>query len=195
MDIAGNGKDADGTFDLKAWRKAERERLIAARLAVSADERAAHAARIAEKLDEAAGDVSGRMVAIYWPFRGEPDLRGWAASVIGRGGHIALPVVVAKATPLVFRAWTPGDRLEKGVWNIPVPAEGEPVVPDIVVSPVVGFDGGNYRLGYGGGFYDRTLAALPRKPRVLGVGYALQRIATIHPQAYDIPMDVVLTEE
>lgn len=195
MHIVGNGKDTVGTADLKGWRKAERERLIAARLAVSADERAAHAARIAEKLDAKAGDVSGKIVAIYWPFRGEPDLRGWAAGVIERGGRIALPVVVAKAMPLVFRAWQPGDRLEKGVWNIPIPADGEPVVPDMVVSPVVGFDGGNYRLGYGGGFYDRTLASLDTKPRVFGVGYALQRIATIHPQAYDIPMNVVLTEE
>lgn len=180
--------------DLTAWRKAERARLIEARLALPADTRAAHAAVIASRLDARLGALDGRVVALYWPFRGEPDLRGWAASVVARGGRPALPVVVRKAAPLIFRAWTPGDRLEKGVWNIPVPVADAQVLPDIVISPVVGFDGGNYRLGYGGGFYDRTLAALPRRPVVLGVGYTMQRMATIHPQSYDVPMDSVVTE-
>jgi len=186
--------DKVAATDVARWRKAERERLIAERLAIPADTRAAHAGRIAERLDGAMGDVEGRIVALYWPFRGEPDLRGWAQRVIDRGGTIALPVVVEKRAPLVFRAWKPGDRLEKGVWNIPFPADGAVVTPDIVVSPVVGFDGGHYRLGYGGGFYDRTLAAMGRKPAIFGVGYAMQRIPTIYPQPHDIPMDVVLTE-
>lgn len=181
--------------EVKRWRKAERERLIAARLELPADTRAEHSRRIAEKLDGLIGDVAGQTVALYWPFRGEPDLRGWAESVRARGGDVALPVVIAKAQPLIFRLWKPGEKLEKGVWNIPIPAAGDPVLPDIVISPVVGFDGGNYRLGYGGGFYDRTLAAMPRRPRILGVGYAMQRIPTIYPHGHDIPMDAVLTEE
>src|SRR5690606_29978339 len=118
----------------------------------------------------------------------------WAQRVIDKGGRMALPVVIAKATPLIFRAWTPGDKLEKGVWNIPIPVEDVRVIPDVVISPVVGFDAQNYRLGYGGGFYDRTLASLPNKPLVIGIGYSLQRIPTIYPQPYDIPMDVVFTE-
>lgn len=186
--------DQRAAADVARWRKAERERLIAARLELPADLRSAHAARIAGQLDTIIGDFAGKTVALYWPFRGEPDLRGWAQKVIERGGTVALPVVVQKAAPLVFRAWTPGDKLEKGVWNIPIPAEDNQVLPDIVISPVVGFDANNYRLGYGGGFYDRTLAALPRKPVVIGVGYALQRIATIYPQPFDIPMDRILTE-
>lgn len=180
--------------DVKRWRKAERERLIAARLAVSADARTAMSQRIGESLDAVIGDVAGRLVSLYWPFRGEPDLRPWLASVNERGGRAALPVVVEKGRPLVFRAYTPGDRLEKGVWNIPIPAEGDPVLPDIVISPIVGIDPGQYRLGYGGGFFDRTLAAMPFKPLVIGVGYELQRIATIYPQPHDIPMDRVVTE-
>jgi len=180
--------------EVKRWRKAERERLIAARLELSADTRAGYAQTIADKLDALLGDVAGQTVALYWPFRGEPDLRGWAETVRARGGHIALPVVIEKGRPLIFRHWKPGEKLEKGVWNIPIPANGEPVLPDVVVSPVVGFDGGSYRLGYGGGFYDRTLASMPRRPRVVGVGYELQRIPTIYPQQHDIPMDVVLTE-
>src|SRR5882672_7418622 len=104
--------------DVRRWRKAERERLITARLAVAADARAAMSQRIAEGLDAAIGDIGGRMVSLYWPFRGEPDLRPWMASVNARGGRTALPVVIEKGQPLVFRAYVPGDRLEKGVWNI-----------------------------------------------------------------------------
>ena len=180
--------------DVRRWRKAERERLIAARLAVSADTRAAMSARIAQGLDALIGDIAGRTVSLYWPFRGEPDLRRWMAAINARGGRTALPVVIEKGQPLVFRAYKPGDRLDKGVWNIPIPAEGEPVLPDIVISPIVGIDPGNFRLGYGGGFFDRTLAAMPFRPLVIGVGYELQRIATIYPQPHDIPMTTVVTE-
>lgn len=180
--------------EIRAWRKAERERLIAARLAISADERGTMSARIAEGLDALIGDVAGQMVSLYWPFRGEPDLRPWLASINERGGRTALPLVVEKGKPLVFRVYAPGDPLEKGVWNIPIPARGEPVFPDIVISPVVGVDPENFRLGYGGGFYDRTLAAMPFKPLVIGIGYELQRIPTIHPQPHDIAMDHIVTE-
>lgn len=197
-ELDGNGQPVPAQTsdwaDVRRWRKAERERLIAARLAVSADERTVMAERIAIGLDAAIGDVAGRLVSFYWPFRGEPDLRGWAESVNARGGRTALPLVIEKGHPLEFRAWRQGDPLEKGIWNIPVPAAGPAVYPDIVISPVVGFDPGNYRLGYGGGFFDRTLAALPRKPLVIGVGYRLQAIPTIYPQPHDIPMDRIVTE-
>ena len=179
--------------EIARWRKAERERLIQARLAIPADDRTAMSTAIAEELDASVGDVSNRIVSLYWPFRGEPDLRPWMTSVVARGGTPALPLVVEKAHPLVFRAYRPGDRLEKGVWNIPIPAEGDPVIPDIVIAPLVGVDPGNYRLGYGGGFFDRTLASLPAKPLVVGVGYEMQRIPTIHAQPHDIPMDRIVT--
>lgn len=180
--------------DVALWRKAERERLIAARLALSAERRQQMTVAIVAGIETRIGDVAGRTISVYWPFRGEPDLRPWIASVCERGGTIALPVVVEKARPLVFRCYKPGDSLEKGVWNIPIPAAGTVAIPDVVISPVVGADPRNYRLGYGGGFFDRTLAALQRKPLVIGIGYDLQRIATIHPQPHDIPMDVIVTE-
>jgi 5-formyltetrahydrofolate cyclo-ligase len=122
--------------DVERWRKAERVRLIEARLAIPAVVRGEMATRIADRLDAEIGNVGGKTVSLYWPFRGEPDLRPWMASVNERGGRTALPVVVEKAHPLVFRAYRPGDRLEKGVWNIPIPAEGESVVPDVVISPL-----------------------------------------------------------
>ena len=185
--------DAMAWPEVARWRKAERERLIAARLAIPADARAAMSSAIAAQLDAIVGDVSNRTISLYWPFRGEPDLRPWMASLVARGGIPALPVVIEKARPLVFRPYRPGDRLEKGVWNIPIPAEGDPVIPDIVIAPLVGVDPKNYRLGYGGGFFDRTLSSLPRKPLVIGIGYEMQRIPTIHPQPHDIPMDQIVT--
>lgn len=180
--------------EVMRWRKAERERLIAARLAMSAEERAARTSRIAAALDRAIGRVEGRIVSSYWPFRGEPDLRDWAVRVIERGGRIALPVVIRKAWPLEFRVWAPGDPLERGVWNILVPSRGPSVQPDVVIAPVVGFDDARYRLGYGGGFFDRTLAKMPRRPLTIGVGYGESHIRTIHPQAHDIPMSLIVTD-
>ena len=193
---AGPGRPSDPVTwaDIRQWRKAERERLIEARLAIPAETRAEMAGRIAQGLEAAIGDAKGRMISLYWPFRGEPDLRPWIVSVVERGGGIALPVVIEKGQPLVFRAYRPGDPLEKGVWNIPVPAAGPEVFPDVVIAPLVGFDSQNYRLGYGGGFFDRTLAALPAKPLAIGVGYAMQAIPTIYAQPHDIAMDRIVTE-
>lgn len=193
----------DGTFvaedeetrrDVMRWRKSERERLIAARLAVSVADREAWSAAITSNVASAC-DFSKKTVSFYWPFRGEPDLRPLMQAVLDAGGTCALPVVVEKARPLVFRAWKPGETLERGVWNIPVPPDTAPEVrPDIVISPVVGFDPAAYRLGYGGGYYDRTLATFTERPLVVGVGPEIARIPTIFPQAHDIPMSMIVTE-
>jgi len=180
--------------DVMRWRKAERERLIAARLAIPAAERSRQSQRIATWLDQAVGDVSGRIVSAYWPFRGEPDLRPWINALEDRGAVGALPVVVHRHAPLVFRSWRRDEALEPGIWKIPVPSHGIAVTPDIVIAPVVGFDALCFRLGYGGGFYDRTLAALPRRTRIVGVGYAQQAIGTIYPQDHDVAMEMIVTE-
>lgn len=180
--------------EVARWRKAERERLIAARLAIPAETRGQWSNAIATGLDAVIGDVSGKMISLYWPFRGEPDLRNWGIRVLERGGRLALPVVIQKGWPLEYRIWSPGDPLERGVWNILVPSRGPAVQPDVVIAPVVGFDDKHYRLGYGGGFFDRTLAIMPKKPLTIGVGYRQSRISTIYPQPHDIPMDVVVTD-
>ena len=179
--------------EVARWRKAERERLIAARLALSADEREEHARRIARDLDNLVPRRSGTIVSLYWPFRGEPVLRRWMEAAYVAGLRPALPVVLAKGQPLQFREWAPHTRLERGIWNIPYPADGAVVTPSVVISPLVGFDSGCYRLGYGGGFFDRTLAGMASKPLVIGVGYPLQKIPTIYPQPHDIPMDWIVT--
>lgn len=188
----GGGSPAD-PLQVGRWRRAERERLIAARLAMPAAARAQAAAAVAAELDRLVEVTPGTVVSAYWPFRGELDVRGWLASVVARGGRAALPVVVEKGRPLVFREWAPGVKMERGVWNIPIPAAENPeIVPNVVIAPLVGYDPGCYRLGYGGGFYDRTLAALPRPRLVVGVGLPLAALRTIHPQPHDVPMDVIV---
>ena len=180
---------------VSAWRKGERETRIAARLAIPAETRAQHGQAIADTLDRELGDVAGKAISLYWPFRGEPDLRGWLERVTARGATCLLPIVVEKRQPLIFKTWKPGEKLDRGIWNIPIPAEGREMLPDIVLAPLVGFDDSLYRLGYGGGFFDRTLAAHPGKPLVIGVGYSSQHMSTIHPQSHDIPMTRIITEK
>lgn len=193
----GSGSIADPRqwADVKRWRKAERQRLIAWRLAIPAQDRRLYARRIADELDRLLDDVSNRVVSAYWPFRGEPDLLDWLDGLRARGATCALPIVTAPQTPLTFRPWHRGAPVAPGVWNIPVPTEGEEVLPDVVIAPLVGFDAACYRLGHGGGFFDRTLASLRRRPRVIGVGYGRLALRTIYPQPHDVPMDFIMTED
>lgn len=195
LDPAYDGIAADAVHarDVARWRKAERERLIAARLALPMAERAAHARLVEQQIDRMVPPTPETIVSLYWPFRGEPDLRPWMTAACTAGLRIALPVVIAKRQPLVFREWTPHARLKRGIWNIPFPADGATVVPTVVIAPLVGFDAAGYRLGYGGGFFDRTLAGLTVKPFVIGVGHPVQRIATIYPQPHDIAMTWIVT--
>lgn len=182
--------------DVMRWRTAERERLIRERLAIPSDVRRRQDKQIAANLEAAAADVAGQVVTAYWPIRGEPDLRRVVQYLVACGARMALPVVVGPGRPLIFRAWTPGAPLERGVWGLLTPpADAEVVVPDTIIVPVVGFDPACHRLGYGGGFFDRTLAVLANRPRVVGVGYSQAMIATIYPQPHDIPMNAIVTED
>jgi len=179
--------------DVARWRKAERERLIAARLALPAAYRAAETLAMTRQLEPLLASRPGAIVGAYWPIRAEPDLRAWLHALHGRGVRIALPAALTLGRPLVFREWRPGAPLERGLWNIPWPADGAVVVPGVVIAPLVGFDRDCYRLGYGGGFFDRTLAALEPRPLAIGVGYAAAALPTIYPQPHDIPMDAIVT--
>ena len=183
---------------LKNWRKAERERLLADRLALDATAMAQFRALIDSHLERTFPGLAKGTLAFCWPFKNEYDPRFLAHRLRERGAKTALPVVVAARQPLIFRMWKPGDALAKGVYDIPYPAAGEAIVPDAALVPMNGFDAGGYRLGYGGGFFDRTLAHLraanPKQPVAIGVTYELARMETIHPQSYDIPMDYVVTE-
>ena len=179
--------------EVRLWRKVKREVLIGRRLAMPDADRASQSARITHALGQLLTSQPGALIGFYWPFKGEYDPRPLARSLHAQGLRLALPVVVRKANPVVFRGWWPGIPMESGAWNIPVPACGDPVDPELLLVPLVGFDRSNYRLGYGGGYYDRTLAAARVRPRTVGVGFELSRIATIYPQAHDIPMDQIVT--
>ncbi|HZQ73110.1 MAG TPA: 5-formyltetrahydrofolate cyclo-ligase [Burkholderiales bacterium] len=180
--------------ELKRWRKAERERLIGARLALTQEEVESVRGRIDRHLERAFPGLGRGTVAFCWPIKNEYDARHLARALRERGARTALPVVVAPRQPLAFREWHPGVRLARGVMDIPYPADSETLVPDAVLLPMNGWDAKGYRLGYGGGFFDRTLASLAKRPVTVGVAYELARMATIHPQAWDLPMDYVVTE-
>ena len=179
--------------DVAHWRKAERERLISARLKLSADYRAAQTSAIARDLNPLIPTAPGTIVSVYWPIKAEPDLRPWMHALSEGGARIALPVAIAPGQPLMFRQWRPNARMAPGLWKIPYPADGAELVPTVMIAPVVGFDQDCFRLGYGGGFFDRTLAGFAASPRVIGVGYPGALISTIFPQPHDVPMDWIVT--
>jgi 5,10-methenyltetrahydrofolate synthetase len=103
-------------------------------------------------------------------------------------------VVIKKNASLEFRTWHPGTKMDLGVYDIPYPAAGAAVAPDALLVAMVGFDRQGYRLGYGGGYYDRSLAALAPRPLAIGICFALGELASIQPLPHDIPMDHVVTE-
>jgi 5-formyltetrahydrofolate cyclo-ligase len=179
---------------LKSWRKAERERLIATRAALPPDTLDAWRRRIDTALERSFPGLARCRLAFCWPIKGEYDARHLARTLRSRGALTALPVVVAPRQPLVFREWHPGVTLAKGALDIPYPVDSAEVTPEAVLLPMNGWDMQGYRLGYGAGFFDRTLASLAKRPVVIGISYELGRLDTIHPQAWDIPMDYVVTE-
>jgi 5,10-methenyltetrahydrofolate synthetase len=191
--------DPDQTRDVARWRKAERQRLRAERDAMAVADRAAVGQAIGEHLARyLAGrfdGLAGRVFSGYWPIKGEPDLRPVLTDLHRTGVLVALPLVEVKAAPLVFRRWTPETKMVRGDWNIPVPPpEAGVVVPEIALAPVVGWTAEGFRLGYGGGYFDRTLAALSPRPFTIGIGVQSAKLDTIFPQPHDIPLDAILTE-
>ena len=180
--------------ELKAWRKSERGRLLAARESLDVQAVESCRRRIDAHLERAFPGLRAIAVAFCWPIRNEYDARHLARTLREAGALTALPVVVAPKAPLVFREWHPGVELAKGPLGIAYPVGSRDVAPRAVLLPMNGWDAQGYRLGYGGGFFDRTLAALKEKPLVIGVSYELARMPTIHPQPWDVPMDYVVTE-
>lgn len=180
--------------EVTAFRRLERKRLQALRTSVGAEIRAATVANVDRIVDELLRVQPTACLAFYWPIRGELALFATMKRAVQSGALVALPVVVDKQGPLQFRAWTPSVRMEQGVWSIPVPADTAAVDPDVLFVPVVGFDAQRYRLGNGGGYYDRTLAARSPRPRTVGIGFDCLRMPTIQPQPHDLPMDAMVTE-
>lgn len=180
--------------EVKSWRRTTRAALIERRMAVPPATRRQWAAAIEPALEALIRGSGARTVGFYWPFKAEFDPRATVKRLLASGFRAALPVVVEKKQPMIFRLWTPATEMTNGIWDIPVPKDSETVVPDLLLAPVVGFDAAHYRLGYGGGYFDRTLGSLAPRPIAIGVGFELGRLATIYPQSFDVPMNHVVTE-
>lgn len=175
-------------------RRAQRATLLAAREALSVSDHRRLSEVVHRHLTARFASVRVGVVGFYYPVRGEFDPLPFVKQLVDHGATAALPVVVGKDKPLAFRVWQPGVPMKKGPYGIPEPAAGAVVTPDAVLIPLVGFDANNFRLGYGGGYYDRTLAAFELKPLVIGIGFELGRLPLLVPEPHDIPLDFVVTE-
>ena len=185
---------AEARRAIMAFRREQRERLLAARLAVSTGEHRAAVAAVEKRLDAVIEALRPAILGAYWPIRREFNPLPLLQRCHAAGVQLALPTIVVKKAPLEFRLWHPGARMEVGVYDIPYPADGTTVQPDTLLIPLVGFDAAGFRLGCGGGYYDRTVAVMVPRPRLVGIAYELARIPTIHPLPHDIRMDCVVTE-
>lgn len=179
---------------IRAWRVKERARLNQARQEQTSIERRFLTDAIARNLDTAVERLGCKTLGLYWPIKGEIDIRAWAERAAAKTGcALALPVIVREQAPLEYWRWRPGDEMARGFWGIMVPKHASPVVPDVVIAPLVGFSD-LYRLGHGGGYFDRTLAVMQPKPRAIGIGPEAGRLHGYIPQAHDIPMNMIVTE-
>jgi 5-formyltetrahydrofolate cyclo-ligase len=180
--------------EVREWRKAQRGALVARREGMAAATRHAWNEALTRHLLEGFDVPADSVVGYCWPYKAEFDARFAIRAWRDRGAIAALPEVVEKRAPLQFRKWWPGAPMRPGVYDIPVPDGTEIVAPDMAIVPMNGYDDRGYRLGYGGGFFDRTLAALGRRVVAVGVSYEALHLATIYPQPHDLPMDFVVTE-
>lgn len=181
--------DVPSKSDLRAVALARRD-------ALTPEVRATAAASIASR-DLALDIAPGRIVAGYWPIRSELDPRPLMIRLAAQGARLALPAIAASDSPLLFRAWSPGDALIRGQFGIREPApDAEQLAPDIVLVPLAAFDRAGHRIGYGAGYYDRTFARWRGvKPFIaMGLAFSAQEIPVVPSAAHDARLDIVLTE-
>lgn len=179
------------------WRRELRQSVLARRMALSGEDCAQRSQLICQHLREHFPQLAGMRVGFCWPMKNEPDLRPllehWRAA--GSAGFTPLlPVVVKNDCALAFCAWSPDTPMTHDRFGIPTPAAGDFLQPQALLIPLVAFDCAGYRLGYGGGFFDRTLSVLQPRPLCIGVGFELSRVDSIRPQAHDERLDAVVTE-
>lgn len=177
-----------------ATRAALRREKIAARLALPAAAHRSASVVIQHHLNELLLPLQAGTVAFCWPIRAEVDCRPVIARMADAGWRAAMPVVATLDAPMEFRLWWPAAPMMEDPYGIPIPDTETLPAPSVILLPLVAFDADGYRLGYGGGYFDRTLAALEKRPMTIGVGFELSRVADIHPQMHDVPLDMVVTE-
>jgi 5,10-methenyltetrahydrofolate synthetase len=183
--------------DRAAARRALRREAIARRMALSRDDYTVRSQAVCRHLEANFAQLAALRVGFYWPIKQEPDLRPVLATwlVAGRAGFAALlPVVVTAGTVLAFRCWRPDVSMVADRYGILAPAHGDLLSPQALLIPLAAFDAAGFRLGYGGGYFDRTLAELCPRPLAIGVGFELSRVDSIHPEPHDEGLDAVITE-
>jgi len=178
--------------DNTAWRRGLRREMPARRALLGATRHDELSARIVAHLQTALAPP--QVVAFCWPIKYEPDVRAIVEAWRAVGTRSVLPVVVAENAPLAFREWTAATPLAPDRYGIPTPTEGDWLLPDLILLPLNGFDAAGYRLGYGGGYFDRTLAALSPRPLAVGVGFEINRVDSIRPESHDQRLDWIVTE-
>lgn len=179
---------------MTSWRQQQREQLLTSREALPGTERAQIQSRCLQFISDYLAQCQPGILGLYWPIKGELDCRQLAQSLIKEGWTLTVPVINKTSKQLEFAHWQPDTPMQAGTWNIPVPVAPRFLEPERFLVPLVGFDEDNYRLGYGGGYYDRKLAAVDKPVETIGVGMELGRFDTIHPQPHDIAMDLIITE-
>ena len=183
--------------ELAAEKRAIRKAAQAARARASAADGASAARAAAHVLEAVAPHGWVRCVSAYLPIQSELDPRPAMRALAGRGLRVAVPEIVAPGTPLAFRGWTPDAATEPGPLGVHVPVEAERIEPDLLLVPMLAFDRRGHRLGYGGGYYDRTIAGLrARRPVVaLGFAYAAQELDRVPDDPTDMQLDGIVTED
>lgn len=178
----------------KAALRAER---LAARDAMTPEARAQAAQAMLAHAGDTLDHVKGATIAGFWPIRSEADIRPLMERLRSRGARLCLPVVLDRET-IVFRAYEAGAPIVKTGFGTSGPDEtAELVEPDMMLVPLSAFDGAGHRIGYGAGHYDRAIArliALGRRPRLIGIAFACQEVASVPFEPHDIPLDAILTE-
>ena len=182
---------------VSTWRNELRRQAIARRMLLSEEAWELYSAVICDLLRENFLELSHKRVGFCWPIRNEPDLRP-LFEIWENENHDSfstlLPVIGEENSTLSFRAWTPNTPMTIDRYGIPSPTTGDFMQPQALLIPLVAFDSQGYRLGYGGGFFDRTLSSLQPRPLSIGVGFELSRVDTIHPQPHDERLDAIVTE-
>jgi 5-formyltetrahydrofolate cyclo-ligase len=181
--------------DIRSWRVHARSLLVKERLSRDRELHLRLGKEATNRLLKGVDLSRYQTLGVYAPMRGEIDIQDVVDEHLARGSCLALPVVIEKKSPVEFWRWWPGMPMTRGIWNIPIPAKEERVLPDALIVPLLGFDAALYRLGYGGGYYDRTLAEAAPKPYCVGLGFQSGMLASIYPQSHDIPMDRIVTDE
>lgn len=179
----------------REWRKQQRAQLIARRKQIPEVERTLWSNAITTLLIEGFPVLQQRSVGFYSPYQGEYDPAPVMTYLSTRGATLALPEVIGPHQPLRFRKWWPQAPMRNDAYGIAIPHATEQVAIDAVVIPMIGFDNQGYRLGYGSGFFDRTLAVIKPRPLTIGIAFELLHLPTTYPHEHDIAMDYVITEK